>query len=136
MIYGIGCDLSQIARWEDETLRLRLTDRFFAPEERAYIASRGRVAAASAAGIFAAKEALSKALRCGIGPARPEEIVVLHTASGAPYLELRGETLALSRRLGVGRFHLSISHDGGVAMALCVAETVGPEKEEPCPKSS
>ena len=132
MISGIGCDLSAIARWDDEEMRSRIMTRWFDPRERDYVAGRGKMAAASAAGIFAAKEALAKALGCGIGPVRLEEVAVLHTPQGAPYYELRGASLALCREMGIRRLHLSISHDGGQAMAFCVAEK-DPSKEEPCP---
>ena len=132
MIAGIGCDLSAIDRWNNEAMRNRIMLRWFDPRERDYVNGRGKMAGASAAGIFAAKEALAKALGCGIGPVRLEEIAVLHTPQGAPCYELRGDTLALCRQMGIRRLHLSISHDGGQAMAFCVAEK-DPCKEEPCP---
>ncbi len=130
MILGVGCDLSAIARWEDAAFREKLVRRWFDPREAEYIAGRGRMAASSAAGIFATKEALAKALGCGIGPIRMEEICVLHTPRGAPRYVLKGGALALCRGMGVRRLHLSISHDGGMAMAFCVAE--GEAKEEAC----
>ena len=62
MIAGIGCDLSAIDRWNNEAMRNRIMLRWFDPRERDYVNGRGKMAGASAAGIFAAKEALAKAL--------------------------------------------------------------------------
>ncbi|MBR6706352.1 MAG: holo-ACP synthase [Clostridia bacterium] len=132
MITGIGCDLSEIGRWEDDDARLRLTGRWFCPEEREYILARGKAAAQSAAGIFCAKEALVKALGTGFPHVSPLDVCVLHTPGGAPYYRLSGTAAAQAERAGAGRFHLSISHDGGIAAAFCVAETAQ-TKEDPCP---
>jgi holo-[acyl-carrier protein] synthase len=38
--------------------------------------------------------------------------------SGQPVLELRGSVLARAEELGVAASHLSLSHDGGVAIAF------------------
>ncbi len=122
MIVGIGCDLSGISRWEDETARDRLLDRWFCPEEREYVRSRGRAAAQSAAGIFCAKEALAKALGTGFSSVSPLDICVTHTPGGAPCFRLSGSAALAAERIGARRFHLSITHDAGVAAAFCVAE--------------
>ncbi len=122
MILGIGCDLSDIGRWKDDDTRKRLTNRWFCPEEREYILSRGNAGAQSAAGIFCAKEALAKALGTGFSAVSPLDICVLHTPEGAPFYRLSGEAAEAARRAGIVRFHLSISHDGGMAAAFCVAE--------------
>ena len=132
MITGIGCDLSEISRWEDDDARDRLTRRWFCPEEREYIRARGKAAPQSAAGIFCAKEALVKALGSGFSAVSPLDVCVLHTSEGAPYYRLSGTAKARAERVGAERFHLSVSHDGGVAAAFCVAETA-PTKEDPCP---
>ena len=41
---------------------------------------------------------------------------------GKPELRVTGEAAEVARRLGVGRWHVSLSHDGGVAMAYVIAE--------------
>ncbi len=122
MIVGIGCDLSGISRWEDGDTLIRLIDRWFCPEERDYILSRGAAAAQSAAGIFCAKEALAKALGTGFRSAAPQEICVLHTEGGQPYYRLSGTAARTAGDLGARHLHLSITHDGGMAAAFCVAE--------------
>ena len=64
MIRGIGCDLCAIPRMEEILQDGRFLRRYFTADERAYILDRVQ-AAQTAAGIFAAKEALLKALGTG-----------------------------------------------------------------------
>lgn len=125
MIAGIGVDLCQIARMEKWTADEKFLRRFFSEEERRYIASKGAGAAQTAAGIFAAKEALAKALGRGIVSGALSDICVLHDQHGAPYYDLRGDYRKLAQEQGVARVHLSISHDGGIATAFAVAEREG-----------
>ena len=61
----------------------RFLHRYFTEGERAYIAARAR-GAQTAAGIFAAKEALVKALGTGFGPLAPADVEITHDTSGAP----------------------------------------------------
>ena len=122
MVVGIGCDLSLISRWEDDKARERLISRWFCGEEQEYVRSRGRAAAQSAAGIFCAKEALAKALGTGFLSFSPLDVCVLHTPEGAPRYRLSGAAALAAERAGARRFHLSVTHDGGVAAAFCVAE--------------
>ena len=127
MIVGIGVDVCDAAR-----LHALLSEqdgraaRFFSPEEQAYIDSRGQMAPDTMAGLFAAKEALVKALRTGFLHTRLHVIVVLHDEAGAPFYDLRGQYAAAAARLSVTRLHLSISHDGGMAAAFCIAERENP----------
>lgn len=121
MIVGVGVDLCGIARMEKHAADERFLRRFFSEEERAYVAGKGASAAQSLAGIFAAKEALTKALGTGIVGSLAD-ICVLHDDHGAPYYELRGDYLRLAGERGIVRVHLSISHDGGIAAAFAVAE--------------
>ena len=48
-----------------------------------------------------------------------KEAEVCHTESGAPYYRLSG---SLKNRVGNNRLFLSISHDGGMAAAVCLIE--------------
>ncbi len=125
MIAGVGLDLCEISRMEKLLQDGRFLARFFSLEEQEYIRGRGNAAAESMAGIFAAKEALTKALGCGLSGGDLSDIAVLHVASGAPYYDLRGRWALLAAEKRVVRFHLSISHEGGMAAAVCVAERDG-----------
>ena len=122
MIAGLGLDVCEIARMEQLLKNQRFLSRFFAPEERAYIENRGMGAAQSLAGMFAAKEALTKALGVGLTAGELTDIRVLHDPLGAPYFDLRGEFARLTAERGITAWHLSIAHDGGVAAAVAIAE--------------
>jgi len=67
-----GIDLVEIGRFSrlDPAIRKRFYARVFTPEELGYIGELFN----KAAGIFAAKEAVAKALGCGIGPISWQEI--------------------------------------------------------------
>ena len=119
MICGVGLDVCEIRRMEKRAEDERFLSRFFTEQERAYVAERGAGAAQTLAGLFAAKEAFAKALGTGIAfDLREAEIV--HDALGRPGYRLRGRAAELA---GEDRFFLSVSHDGGVAAAVCVRET-------------
>ena len=121
MIVGVGIDLCEIARMEELLVDGRFLGRFFSQEEQEYIEYKGKRAADSMAGIFAAKEALVKALGTGF-TACIQDIVVLHDKNGAPYYDLRGEYALHAAQRSITNLHLSISHDGGMATAIAIAE--------------
>ncbi len=120
MVKGLGLDVCEITRMEQLLDDDRFLVRYFTGEEINYIRGKGRSAAQSAAGLFAAREALAKALGTGID-FDLRECAVRHTDSGRPFYSFSG---ALSERLGSDRALLSISHDGGVAAAVCIIESV------------
>jgi holo-[acyl-carrier protein] synthase len=124
MIIGIGTDIVGIERIErviarrGDAFRLRV----YTPGELAFC-SRHRRPGPSLAGRWAAKEACMKALGTGwSGPVRFVDIEVQNDAAGRPGLTLHGETAALATRLGAVRWHLSLSHADGVAVATVVLE--------------
>ena len=119
VITGIGFDLCEIARMEKQAGDERFLKRFFTEQEAAFILSKGKNKAQTMAGIFAAKEALAKALGTGIA-FELKDIEVMHSEAGQPYYSLTGEAAKLS---GNDRFFLSISHDGGMAGAVCIRES-------------
>ena len=124
MIRGVGLDLCEIARMEKLRMMTRFMERYFTGEEQEYIRSKGRNAAQTMAGIFAAKEALGKALGVGIA-ADIREICVKHDANGAPYYSLSGEYARFAEDRRISSFCLSITHEGNMAAAVCVAERNG-----------
>ena len=118
MIKGLGLDLCEISRMEQRLADERFMNRFFTDDEVGYIRSKGKNAAQTLAGIFAAKEALAKALGTGI-TFDLKEVSICHDDSGKPGYTLSGHL----EQLGEGdRFHLSVSHDGGMAAAVCIRE--------------
>ena len=122
MIVGIGVDVVDVARLARTIERTPgLVDRVFCHGERAY-AGEGEVAMRRLAARFAAKEAAAKAL--GAPPeATWHEAEVVVDPSGRPSLKVSGEFARIAAERGVRTWHLSISHDGGVAVAMVVAES-------------
>ena len=115
MIRGLGCDLCAISRMEKIMADGRFLHRYFTEGERAYIAARAR-GAQTAAGIFAAKEALVKALGTGFGSLAP------HDASGAPAYLINEKTRSALQARGAQSAFLSVTHDGDYAMATAILE--------------
>ena len=73
---------------------------------------------ASIAGLWAAKEAVSKALGCGIGKELGfHDIIIRKSDKGAPFFILSEEA---KKRFSFTQSGLSISHDGGFAIAVAV----------------
>jgi holo-[acyl-carrier protein] synthase len=115
VIVGIGVDLVDIARLEQALRRTpALAERLFTEGERA-------APPASLAACFAAKEAVAKALGAPAG-LRWADVEVGHDPAGRPALTVRGTVADAAGRLGVRRWHVSLTHDGGVSVAFVVAE--------------
>ena len=134
MLYGIGCDLCEIAHLEKSLTGAHAATfirRVYGEAERAALSldeplPAGRSAAhrlASAAANFAAKEAFLKAAGTGLRePFSLCEIEVLRLPSGAPVYRFSGRTAAWVEEHHVTA-RLSLSHDGGMALAFCILET-------------
>jgi len=118
MCNGIGIDLCEISRMEKLVADERFMNRWFTPDEIHYVQARGKGAAQTLAGLYAAREALAKALGSGID-FDLKEAEILHTQAGAPYFRLTGR---LAERTAGSRICLSITHDAGVAAAVCILE--------------
>ena len=115
MITGIGVDVVGLERFERTLARTpRLRERLFAESER-------ERAVPSLAARFAAKEALIKALGRSDGLVWTD-IEVVSDEHGNPAFRLHGGVAEVVAAHGVRRLHLSLTHDGGVAVAFVVAE--------------
>ena len=122
-IAGIGVDTATVARLENSLARPGFLQRGYGPQEQAALARLSPAhAAQSAAAAWAAKEALGKALGCGITGFALLEAQVLHATTGAPYFAFSG---ALAGRMAGLRAHLSLTHEGGLATAFVVLEHDG-----------
>ncbi len=120
MIVGIGIDVVEVARLERSLTRTpRLLHRLFTATEQ----QSARVE--SLAARFAAKEAVAKALGAP-GGLRWTDAEVVKEPSGRPRLVLHGGVAAEAAAQGISSLHLSLSHDGGIATAIVVAEGPGP----------
>lgn len=119
MIIGIGTDLIDVERIERAIQKPRFMERVFTPAERARIQERG---AETAAGYFAAKEAVAKALGTGFGGFFMGQIEITNDEKGKPICTLSGGADERLSMLGGGAVHVSISHADGFALAFCVIE--------------
>ncbi len=112
---GVGIDVVDIARFSATLERTpRLRERLFTETERA-------LPLASLAARFAVKEAVAKALGAPVG-LRWTDAEVRRVSGGRPELTVTGTVADLAERLGVRRWHVSMSHDAGIASAVVVAE--------------
>ncbi len=119
MCKGLGLDLCEIARMEPLEQDGRFLARYFTEAEVAYIRSREAGAAQTLAGMFAAKEAVLKAL--GTGLSLPmQEIEITHTETRQPQITLHGRAAQTLADRGGGQLMVSITHEAGMAAAVVV----------------
>jgi len=127
VIVGVGVDAVDVARFRKVLERRpHFATRSFSDAERADAAGSADMAQSLAAR-FAAKEAVMKALRTGIGGFALTDVEVCRAPGtgatrNAPYLRLHGTAAELAGAQGAGTFHLSLTHTDGVAIAFVVAE--------------
>ena len=121
MIIGVGSDGAEISRFEESLKRTpAMAARLFTPDEL-LLPSGERRGIASLAARFAAKEAVAKALGAP-GNLEWTDAEVRTESTGRPVLTVRGTVAECAARLGVKTWHLSLSHDAGVASAVVIAE--------------
>ncbi|MEV6106260.1 holo-ACP synthase [Streptomyces sp. NPDC051940] len=121
MIIGVGIDVAEIERFGEALARTpSLAERLFLPAERTLPDGEPR-GIASLAVRFAAKEALAKALGAPAG-LHWHDAEVCTDGGGRPYLRVRGTVAGRAAELGVRHWHVSLSHDAGVASAVVIAE--------------
>jgi holo-[acyl-carrier protein] synthase len=112
----IGVDLIEIGRIERALRRAGFRERVFTDAERAYCDSRPNPAQHYAAR-FAGKEAIGKALGCGVHFTWREIEIA---GRPKPGVELSGWTKAWGERVGAGAIDLSMTHSKELAAAICV----------------
>lgn len=119
-----GIDIVQISRMVEvvEKSDERL-ERLFSPREIAYCRSKGRSAAASFAGHYAAKEAFFKALGQGFRKGAWRDVEVCHDQWGAPFFKFYGYYASEAKDRSPRPPALSISHDGDYAVAQVIWES-------------
>jgi holo-[acyl-carrier protein] synthase len=126
MIAGIGLDLCEIERMKRAIQRPHFVDRVFTAAEAGRIRGVPPARAAEiAAGLFAAKEAVSKALGTGIAGFGPADIEITPDGAGRPVCTLHEGALDRAHSLcGAGecRVWVSITHEKGMAAATAIIE--------------
>ncbi|MCL2456731.1 MAG: holo-ACP synthase [Defluviitaleaceae bacterium] len=132
-IFGVGVDIVKIKRFEN--ISEAFLSRVFTAREREYITRACReknfcssqnfhhenshfntkINIQSAAGIFAAKEAVAKAFGTGFRGFSPQDVEILHKENGKPYVVFHKKP----RRL---KIQISISHTDSDAIAFAVIQ--------------
>jgi holo-[acyl-carrier protein] synthase len=122
-----GVDLVELSRLEElnPAIRSRFLQRIFTPREMEQ--SGGRIQ--SLGGLFAAKEAVAKALGTGIGPVSWQDIEILQAETGQPLLELHGAAAQTAAELCLSAWSISISHTAAHAVAVAVATGEDPRRQ-------
>ncbi|MGV8040284.1 MAG: holo-ACP synthase [Thermoanaerobaculaceae bacterium] len=123
MIVGLGIDavgVERVTRLLDRHGE-RLVARCFEPGEVRRPRDPQHVA-----GLLAAKEATFKALGTGWSEGLGwRDVVVVREPNGQPALRLEGAAAERAAALGADRLHVSITHDGGLAVAVVILESAG-----------
>jgi holo-[acyl-carrier protein] synthase len=127
MIAGIGVDIVDVSRvakllerYGERFLRRVFTD----PEIKYALGSGNR--AERLAGRFAVKEAFMKAL--GTGKSQGilwRDVETVRGPMGRPVVRLHGQAVRWMQYRGGSRVHVSITHDGGKAVAFVILEKGG-----------
>ena len=132
VILGLGIDVIEVKRVEASLQRFaeRFEKRVFTEAERDYCRARKSRAAQSYALRFAAKEAVAKAMGTGIRQGIDfADIEVSTDRLGRPSVLLHGGAASAAKRRGIDRFHLSLTHEGALAVAFAVAEGSGAARQ-------
>jgi holo-[acyl-carrier protein] synthase len=114
----VGVDIIEIDRVRKALERSGFRERCFTEAEREYCDSRPDPAASYAAR-FAGKEAVGKALGCGIQFTWKEVEIV---GRPKPGVRLSGRTAAYADRVQAGAIDLSMTHSRGMAAAVAVVQ--------------
>ena len=112
----VGIDIVEIDRVRRALDRSGFRDRCFTESEQAYCESRPNPAQSYAAR-FAGKEAVGKALGCGVRFTWREVEIV---GRPKPGVRLSGRTAAFAERVAAGAIDVSLTHSREVAAAVCV----------------
>ena len=121
VIVGIGTDVVDVARFRETIARQgrKFLEKVFTAGERRYCEGKATRVEHYAAR-FAAKEAVLKAIGTGLTKGmRWRDVDVVRASSGRVSVKLSGVVARMARR---ATLHLSISHAGGMAIAVAVGE--------------
>lgn len=121
-IIGTGIDLIRIRRIIRAYRRRpeRFLQRIFTKKEIAFLEAKKNPFPTMAA-LFATKEAISKALGCGIGRVGWREMEILPGEKGKPEAALKGAALFWAKEHGIWGVEVSMSHDAPFAVAQAIA---------------
>jgi holo-[acyl-carrier protein] synthase len=125
MIFGIGCDITRIVRFEKWVKNPDIIERYFNEKERTPGSSMSEHRMCEWYAVrFAAKEAFSKALGTGLQGFALTDIYIVKTESGRPELKVTGKALSLLKSMcgPAASVFVSLSHEKEYAVATVVIE--------------
>lgn len=121
MIKGIGTDIVAIERICRAVEKETFLKRYFTQKEQEFFTAKKNKPETIAA-VFAAKEAVAKAMGTGFRGFHASEIEIVHDEKGAPGCLLHGRCKQKSKQLEITKIHVSLSHSAEYATAFAVAE--------------
>lgn len=114
---NIGIDIIEIKRIESAIKKnSRFLDKVYTEYEKNYIKSKGKNYYRTAAGIFSAKEAVSKSIGTGIKEITWKDIKLYYDENGAPKVK------PIVLEDSIYSFEISISHNQETAMAVSICK--------------
>lgn len=130
MIFGIGIDLAKCSRFQKWIDNPKMLERFFNPEEilekkESMTAARQSASLQHYAARFAAKEAFSKALGCGL-VFDLRDLFIQNDKNGKPMLAIQGSAQEALKKYCPdwqnAKFFVSLSHEKEFAIAQVIIE--------------
>jgi len=121
MIKGNGIDVIEVERIKKNIQNEVFMKKLYTKNELEYLKTR-KYNPQTAAGIFAAKEAVSKSLGTGFSTFGPLDIEILKNEMGKPIVLLLNKALEIAKDNNITNIQLSITHIKEYAIASCIAE--------------
>ena len=122
-ILGTGIDIVEIGRLKKRTNLASLARKILTDYELEQYRQKGRGSVAYLAKRFAAKEAVSKAFKTGIGKVGLHNIEVRNDDNGAPEIKLYNDAIVVAEQLAQERPYaiaLSLSDEKNYAVAQAI----------------
>ena len=124
MIYGVGTYICKLSRIESMKSLDAFAEKILSDNERKIFSSKDETQKIKFLGLqFTAKEAVVKALGTGFKkPMMPNQISILRNDEGKPVIEFDESIKSFINDLGIKSSHVSLSDDGGYAVAFVILE--------------
>ena len=118
----MGTDIIEIERINKAILKTNsFFEKIYTTREKTYYRENHKKVE-TLAGLFAAKEAVSKALGTGFRGFSVNDVEIVPNDLGKPEVYLYGEAKTRANSLGICKIHVSISHCKTYATAFAIAE--------------
>lgn len=121
MIKGNGIDVIEVERIRKNIENEGFLKKMYTEKELEYLNIR-KFNPQTAAGLFAAKEAVAKCLGTGFATFGLLDIEILKNESGKPVVNLMNNAFNIAKQNKICNIQLSITHIKDYAIASCIAE--------------